>query len=75
MPPRSRTPCDRGIFLISLKSSVPDSWIVDPERSQITILTLVAGFYEEAVFQGDERLTSAVFPDLALTAAQVLTPT
>ena len=53
---------------------IAEYWIVDPERSQVTILTLVAGFYEEATFQGDDRLLSAVFPDLELTAAQVLNP-
>jgi len=49
-------------------------WIVDPEQSQVTILTLVAGFYEEASFRGSDRLISTLFPQLELTAAQVLNP-
>jgi len=51
---------------------IPEYWIVDPVRSQITLLTLVNGRYENAVFQGCERLVSVTFPELELTADQVL---
>jgi Uma2 family endonuclease len=51
---------------------VAEYWIVDPQQSLVTVLTLVAGFYEEAVFQGGDRLISTLLPDLELTAAQVL---
>jgi Uma2 family endonuclease len=47
-------------------------WIVDPEAQQMVILTWVDGLYEEAIFKGDQRLISALFPDLQLTAVQVL---
>jgi Uma2 family endonuclease len=47
-------------------------WIVDPQQAQITILTLVAGLYEEAVFRGDDCLFSPTLPNLELTTAQVL---
>jgi Uma2 family endonuclease len=47
-------------------------WIVDPAAEQVMLLTWVEGFYEEAVFKGEQRLISALFPDLQLTAAQVL---
>jgi Uma2 family endonuclease len=53
---------------------ITEYWIVDPERSQITILTLVAGFYEEGTFQDSDRLISPIFPDLELTTTQVLNP-
>jgi len=53
---------------------IEEYWIVDPEQAQVTILTLIAGFYEEAIFRGDDRLGSTLFPDLDLTAAQVLNP-
>jgi hypothetical protein len=36
------------------------------------VLTLVDGFYEEAVFQGGDRIQLAVLPTLNLTASQVL---
>ncbi|BAY10227.1 hypothetical protein NIES2098_33930 [Calothrix sp. NIES-2098] len=48
-------------------------WIIDPGKEQVTVLRLVDGFYEEAVFQGSNYIGSATFPDLKLTAAQVLT--
>jgi Uma2 family endonuclease len=51
---------------------IDEYWIVDPQQSQITVLTLVAGWYEEAVFRGESRLVSAILPDLELTAVQVL---
>ncbi len=52
--------------------SIAEYWIVDPQQAQITILTLVAGLYEEAVFKGNDRLLSATLPNLTLTPAQVL---
>ncbi len=51
---------------------IPEYWIVDPSHKKITVLTLVDGLYEEAIFQGSARLTSTTFPNLKLTAAQVL---
>lgn len=47
-------------------------WIVDPDQSRITVLTLVDGLYEEAVFQGSQRLISVTFPALELMAEQIL---
>ncbi|QIR36333.1 Uma2 family endonuclease [Tolypothrix sp. PCC 7910] len=47
-------------------------WIIDPGKEQVTVLRLVDGFYEEAVFQGSHHIASATFPDLKLTTAQVL---
>lgn len=52
--------------------SIAEYWIVDPQQAQITILTLVAGLYEEAVFKGNDRLLSTTLANLALTPAQVL---
>jgi Uma2 family endonuclease len=51
---------------------IPEYWIVDPIKEQITVLTLVDRLYEEVVFQSSDRLISDTFPELALTAAQVL---
>jgi Uma2 family endonuclease len=47
-------------------------WIVDPEAQQVVILTWVDGLYEEAIFKADQRLTSSLFPELQLTATQIL---
>jgi len=47
-------------------------WIIDPEQKQVTVLTLVDGFYEEAVFQEDNSIPSAAVPELKLTVSQLL---
>jgi Uma2 family endonuclease len=49
-------------------------WIVDPIAAQVTVLTLVSGLYEDAVFKGNEIIVSSLLPTLTLTAAQVLQP-
>lgn len=46
-------------------------WIVDPQISKITILSLVDGFYEEAVFKGDKKIVSNVIQQISLTAKQI----
>jgi Uma2 family endonuclease len=55
---------------------IMEYWIVDPIQQRITVLNLVEGLYEEAVFEGDKALTSALLLELGqgsqLTAAQVL---
>jgi Uma2 family endonuclease len=51
---------------------IAEYWIVDPESAQVVVLTLVDGLYEEAIFQGGDRLLSQTFPTLELTAKQVL---
>ena len=52
--------------------SIAEYWIVDPQQAQITVLTLVAGLYEEASFKRNDRLISSTLPNLNLTPAQVL---
>jgi Uma2 family endonuclease len=47
-------------------------WIIDPVREQITVLTLVEGFYEEAVLRGNDRVQSQVLQRLELAAGQIL---
>ncbi|MBD2506871.1 Uma2 family endonuclease [Nostoc muscorum FACHB-395] len=51
---------------------IPEYWIVDAQKAQITLLTLVDGLYEESVFQGTEIIRSVIFPALDLTADLVL---
>lgn len=54
---------------------VPEYWIVDPTQKQVLILTLVEGFYDEAIFKGDQPLASSIFPALTLTPAQIFLET
>ncbi|MUG91610.1 Uma2 family endonuclease [Scytonema sp. UIC 10036] len=42
-------------------------WIVDPEKAQVMVLTLVDGFYEEATFKGSKVIQSQVFPAWEMT--------
>lgn len=55
---------------------ISEYWIIDPIQAQITVLTLVAGLYEEVVFSGDMAISSLLLSELGsespLTAAQVL---
>lgn len=52
---------------------IPEYWIVDPIAAKVTVLEWVDGCYEEQVYQGGEAIGSPLFPDLSLTAIQVLT--
>ncbi|XQQ07880.1 MAG: Uma2 family endonuclease [Leptolyngbya sp. IPPAS B-1204] len=54
---------------------VLEYWLIDPEQQMITLLELQNGSYREVgTFRGQDRITSPNFPDLTLTAQQVLTP-
>lgn len=51
---------------------VPEYWIVDPAREWVMIGTLTQGAYLFQTFMGDKLIVSATFPELNLTAEQVL---
>jgi Uma2 family endonuclease len=63
---------------------IPEYWILDyaglgghrhigkPKQPTVTIATLIEGEYEITRFRNDEMLISPAFPDLSLTAAQVM---
>lgn len=63
---------------------IPEYWIVDyaalggtryigkPKQPTLSICTLVDGEYELDQFRGKETIASPTFPDLKLTAEQVL---
>ncbi len=51
---------------------IPEYWIVDPIASVVWILTLRDNQDRESQLTGTDRLVSPSFPDLALTAEQVL---
>ena len=51
---------------------IPEFWQIDPKREVVTVLRLENGFYLSREFRGDDRIASPTFPELALTAEQVL---
>lgn len=53
---------------------IAEYWIVDPIQQQITVLNLVAGLYEEAIFTREEAIASPFLQELegTLTVTQVL---
>jgi Uma2 family endonuclease len=52
--------------------NIPEYWIVDPLSDLVTVCTLTEGFYDAVEFRGSDRIVSPTFPQLELTAAQVL---
>ncbi|MGB8697785.1 MAG: Uma2 family endonuclease [Thermosynechococcaceae cyanobacterium] len=51
---------------------IPEYWIVDPLESKVSVLLWNDGLYEETVFVGSQAIVSRMFPELQLTAEQVL---
>ena len=47
-------------------------WIVDPLQDCVIVCTLVEGWYDQVIFRNEERLVSQTFPELVLTANQIL---
>ena len=52
--------------------SIPEYWIVDPQARLVSVLVLVNGKYQATEFSGNQRIVSRTFPELELTATQVL---
>ncbi|QLE42590.1 Uma2 family endonuclease [Nostoc sp. C052] len=52
---------------------VPEYWIVDPLKENISVLWLEEGFYEETVFTGDQQIGSRTFPELRIAVEQIFT--
>lgn len=50
---------------------VPEYWVINPISSNITVYTLVAGFYEEVVYTREAVIQSSI-EVLRLTATQIL---
>lgn len=53
---------------------ISEYWLLDPEQQVVMVLTLVDGAYQEAVFSGQERIVSSLFPALVITAERLLHP-
>ncbi|NEQ64827.1 MAG: Uma2 family endonuclease [Symploca sp. SIO2D2] len=52
---------------------IPEYWIIDPQTRLVTVLLLVSGRYQATEFSGKQQMISRTFPQLKLTAAQILT--
>ena len=52
--------------------TILEYWIVDLRKSQVSVLLLTDGRYQQTVFTGNQRIISRTFPELTLTASQVL---
>ena len=50
--------------------AVPEYWVIDPEERKTTVYTLVAGFYEEKEYTGNNIILSRF--EIQLTTAQIL---
>lgn len=50
---------------------IDEYWIVDPQENKLTVLLLNEGLYEEKLYQGDEAVSSRIFPQLRLSVAQI----
>lgn len=51
---------------------IPEYWIIDRHRQQVTVLILQKGIYIERAYQQTEIILSKAFPTLKLSAIQVL---
>jgi Uma2 family endonuclease len=51
---------------------IPEFWQVDPNRAVVIVLTLKQGVYDAKAFRDSDRAISPMFPNLQLTAAQIL---
>jgi len=51
---------------------IAEYWIVDPVRSQITLLSWVEGFYDESVYTGDMVIKSGVIPEIEINLSDIL---
>jgi Uma2 family endonuclease len=60
---KPREYADRGIS---------ELWQIDPKREWVKVGTLTDEAYQFATYRGDDVIISPTFPELALTAAQVL---
>ncbi|MGB8702021.1 MAG: Uma2 family endonuclease [Thermosynechococcaceae cyanobacterium] len=51
---------------------ISEYWLIDPQRQVVWVLTLQAGAYHQQSFTGQTAISSPTFPNLSLTASQVL---
>ena len=55
-------------------AGIPEYWIIDPLRQELTVLTLVGTGYEPAgIYRGGDRAASVVLPGFAVDVTAALT--
>ncbi len=54
------------------QTGIPEYWIVDPIEQKITVLVLLDGSYTKTVFTGNGAIASPIFPQLKVTATEIL---
>jgi Uma2 family endonuclease len=52
---------------------IPEYWIIDPGRAVVLVLSLRDEAYQERQYSGNQAIVSPTFPELNLSADQVLT--
>lgn len=53
---------------------IGEYWIIDPQEAVVTVLVLENGHYEKKEFTNNQRISSATFSQLNITASQLLEP-
>ena len=51
---------------------IAEYWIVDPVRSQITLLSWVEDFCDESIYTGDMVIKSGVIPEIEINLSDIL---
>lgn len=51
---------------------IPEYWQIDPERAVVRVLRLAGSSYQVKEFRGGDRVLSIEFPELQLSAEQIL---
>jgi Uma2 family endonuclease len=51
---------------------IPEYWIVDPIAGKVTLCLIDHGFYDVVEYQGEDILQSLTFPELKLSAVDLL---
>jgi Uma2 family endonuclease len=70
--PSTKTEDYRAKWVEYAALDIAEYWIVDLTEACVTVCILEAGCYRNTVFKDDEAIASPIFPQLTLTAAQVL---
>ncbi len=52
--------------------NIPEYWIVDPIKKQVTINQLLDGVYQNSILIEKDIIVSGLFPELVLTVQEVL---
>ena len=53
-------------------AGIPEYWIVDPMEQKIVVMVFELGSYNKTVFSGNDGIKSTMFPQLNVTASEIL---